>query len=265
MPWKRAMFKEQRVWAQVDRAGATVLDGGRVAIRYAATAGAKVYLATAGRVAVEPDAALEDLPFGTDAPTRAEESAAPKKAGPGGKSRGSGFGSAGTRTKSQADAARADAHRRIGEVPAGTALCFTDGACKGNPGPAGSGVVVVLPDGRRGEACRALGHATNNVAELTAVGMALDLLDAAAFSVLSPAVLYTDSSYARGVLVQSWKAKANTELIVGLRDRLRRRPMLRIEWVAGHVGLPENERADELANRGVAGRTEATPFPAAGG
>jgi ribonuclease HI len=256
MPWKRATFKDQRVWAQVDRAGAPALDGGRVPIRYQATAGASVYLATAGRVALEPDAPLEDLPFGTDAPAKGEAKPAAKK----GAGRGSGFGSASSRTAAQAAAAKADAHARIDAVSAAAAKCFTDGACKGNPGPAGSGVVVVLPDGRRAEACRSLGRATNNVAELTAIGMALELLDAASFSVLEPAVLYTDSSYAKGVLVQGWKAKANTELISDLKARLRRRPMLRIEWVAGHVGLADNERADALANRGVAGATESTPF-----
>jgi ribonuclease HI len=257
MPWKRAAFKGQRVWAQVDRAGAPALDGGRLPVRYQATAGASVYLATADKVTFEPGAAVEDLPFGTDAPSKGEGKPAAKN----GSGRGSGFGSANQRTAAQAAAAKADAHARIAAVAPSAAKCFTDGACKGNPGPAGAGVVVVLPDGRRAEASRALGRATNNIAELTAVGMALELLDAVGFSALDPVVLYTDSSYAKGVLVQGWKAKANVELITDLRDRLRRRPTVRIEWVAGHVGLADNERADALANEGVAGTTRTRPFP----
>ena len=50
-----------------------------------------------------------------------------------------------------------------------------------------------------------------------------------------------------------WKAKANRELIMGLRDRLEARPGAEIHWVAGHVGIEGNERADALANDGVAG------------
>lgn len=257
MPWKRATFKDQRVWAQVDRSGAPALDGGRLPVRYAAAAGARVYLATASRVAIEAGAPIEDLPFGTDAPAAAEE----RPAGRSG--RGSGFGKAGTRTRAQAEAARDHAHARLAEVGAGTAVCWTDGACKGNPGPAGSGAVVVLPDGRRAESSRALGVATNNVAELTAIGMALDLLEESGVSVLDPAVVYTDSSYARGVLSLGWKAKANQQLIADLKERLRRRPTVRIEWVAGHVGVADNERADALANAGVAGRTSSTGFVAA--
>ncbi|MCA9494938.1 MAG: reverse transcriptase-like protein, partial [Myxococcales bacterium] len=143
-----------------------------------------------------------------------------------------------------------------------TTRCFTDGACKGNPGPAGSGAVVELPDGRRAEAARSLGRATNNVAELTAIGMAIDLLETAEIAPISPVVIYTDSSYAEGVLKKGWKAKANTEIILELRQRLRARSGTRLEWVAGHVGVAGNERADELANAGVSGRSFATAFEA---
>ncbi|MCB9686538.1 MAG: reverse transcriptase-like protein [Alphaproteobacteria bacterium] len=149
---------------------------------------------------------------------------------------------------------------RLARLSPDTTRCFTDGACKGNPGPAGSGAVVELPDGRRAEAARALGRATNNVAELTAIGMAIDLLEAAEITPISPVVIFTDSSYAEGVLKKGWKAKANTELILELRQRLRGRSGTRLEWVAGHVGVAGNERADQLANAGVAGRSFATPF-----
>jgi len=107
---------------------------------------------------------------------------------------------------------------------------------------------VRLPDGTHHEAHRALGQATNNVGELTAIGLALDILDQAGFQ--GEVHLLTDSQYSKGVLAQGWKAKANQELIAELKARLKRRKAT-IHWIAGHVGIPENERADVLANRGV--------------
>lgn len=136
-----------------------------------------------------------------------------------------------------------------------TVVVYTDGACRGNPGPAGSGAVVELPSGRRLHACRALGQATNNVAELTAVALALDVLEEAEVAADAPVALLTDSDYTHGVLMRGWKAKANRELILGLRDRLGNRPGVVLHWVAGHVGLAGNEQADALANQGVEGQS----------
>ncbi len=242
--WKPARFNGKEVWAEVDGAGAPRVQGGRIAIRYAKGAGARIYRAGAARVALSGEAAVA-LPDG--------ESADDAEKKPASASRGSGFGKAGTRTKAQAAAAAEDARRLIEGLPEGTVVAYTDGACKGNPGPAGSGAVVDLPDGRRLEASRALGRATNNVAELTAVGMALELLDEAGVDAGASVALLTDSSYSHGVLCKGWKAKANAELIAGLRARLRARPGVEVHWVAGHVGVPGNERADELANLGVRG------------
>ena len=130
-------------------------------------------------------------------------------------------------------------------------LAFTDGACTGNPGPAGSGAVVKLSDGRTVEASRALGTATNNIGELTAIAMALDLLDQNDVTLAEPVAIFTDSQYAIGVLAKGWKAKANVELIAHIKARLRMRRATQLHWVAGHVGVVENERADELAREGV--------------
>lgn len=252
MSWRRATFKDQDVWVEVDAAGVPRRADGRVPIRYSDAPGARIYRAGASRVDPRADAPAEDLPPGVDADAPAE----PKPA------RGSGFGKAGSRTPEQARAAAAHANGRIAALPEGTVVCFTDGACRGNPGPAGSGVVVTLPDGRTAEASKALGRSTNNVAELTAIEVALDLLDAAEVPPETPTVVFTDSSYAEGVLRKGWKAKANAELVQALRRRLRARPALRLEWVAGHAGVGGNERADVLANRGVAGVTEVTQFTA---
>jgi len=242
--WKRGTFKDSEVWVAVDDAGKPVVQSGRTQIRYSRDAGAKVYRAGASRVSVDPSAPAEDLDAGEAAPAK------------GGKtSRRSGFGSAGTRTARQAALAKEAAHKLLDELDPDVVRAYTDGACRGNPGPAGAGAVVELPDGRRGEASRALGRGTNNVGELTAVALALDLLEDAGVSHDTPVALLSDSSYVNGVLTRGWKAKANRDLILPLRSRLDEWPNLEILWVAGHAGTAGNERADVLANRGVDGLT----------
>ncbi len=246
MGWRRAAFKGKKVWVEVDATGEPVVDGGRVPIRYAKKAGATVYRAGASRIGA-PEGPIEDLGDGVSADDRP---ATPRSA-----SRGSGFGSAGSRTASQAAAAAAAAADLIASLPQGTAVAFTDGGCRGNPGPAGSGVSLRLPDGRRAEAAVSLGTGTNNIAELTAVDTALDLLAEAGWPAEGPVAVLTDSKYVHGVLVAGWKAKANRELILPLRDKLKAWPGVRLHWVAGHVGIDGNEQADALAGAGIDGRS----------
>lgn len=246
MPWRRASFKGKKVWVEVDAAGEAVASGGRIAMRYSDKPGATVYRAGVGRID-GLEGALVELEDGVDADARPTGSAP--------SSRGSGFGSAGSRTKAQAAAAAEAADALLSALPPDSAVAFTDGGCKGNPGPAGSGVSLRLPDGRRAEAAVALGQGTNNVAELTAVAAALDLLDEASIAADAPVALLTDSQYVHGVLAKGWKAKANRELILPLRARLQARPGVVLHWVAGHVGVAGNERADALAGEGIAGRS----------
>ena len=126
---------------------------------------------------------------------------------------------------------------------------WTDGACSGNPGPMGIGVVVIDGATRR-EKGEYLGVGTNNIAELTAIARGIDLAGDAGRRMR----VYTDSSYAIGVLSKGWKAKANQELIAKLKRQL---APLDVEFVkvAGHAGVPENERCDELAREAVNGRS----------
>jgi ribonuclease HI len=213
-----------------------------VAMRYSESAGAKIYRGGVSRITPHADAKPEALPEGTSADAPAKKPATRKSS--------SGFGSAGTRTKEQAASALAAAGDLVASFGPEAVLAFTDGACQGNPGPCGAGAVVKLPDGRHLERSKALGIGTNNVGELAAVGLALDLLDEADVPTSTAVELMTDSKYTNGVLALRWKAKANAALIESLRRRLAQR-RVRIHWVAGHVGIPENERADELANQGV--------------
>jgi ribonuclease HI len=134
---------------------------------------------------------------------------------------------------------------------------FTDGACRGNPGPGGWGALL-----RSGSAEKELygGEAatTNNKMELTAVIRALEALKGP-----SRVRVYTDSQYVQkgiqewihGWKRNGWKTAAkepvkNKELWIEL-DELRSKHQIEWHWVKGHAGHPENERADALANKGI--------------
>jgi len=134
---------------------------------------------------------------------------------------------------------------------------FTDGACSGNPGPGGWGVLLrwngVTKELYGGEA-----DTTNNRMELTAAIKALNALKESC-----EVDLYTDSVYVRNGIsswIDSWKANnwktsakkpvKNAELWQQL-DEARLRHKVSWHWVKGHAGHPENERCDELARKGV--------------
>lgn len=129
----------------------------------------------------------------------------------------------------------------------GSLTVYTDGACTGNPGPAGLGVVVVVDKDGHEELSEFLGAGTNNIAELTAIERALDLT----VDNTQPVRIHTDSKYAIGVLTQGWKAKANRELIAGILAKLQVRRGISLVYVPGHAGVPLNERADELARLAI--------------
>lgn len=134
------------------------------------------------------------------------------------------------------------------EIPENALIIYTDGACWGNPGPAGVGVVL-LDGSERRELSEYLGEGTNNIAELTAIERALEAVPEDQRG--RPVVLHSDSSYSIGLLTRGWKAKANAELVGRLRKLAAEFSDLRLVKVRGHAGVPENERADELANQAI--------------
>ena len=134
---------------------------------------------------------------------------------------------------------------------------FTDGACRGNPGPGGWGVVLragayekEMHGGER--------ETTNNRMELTAAIRALEALKRSC-----RVALYTDSQYVRQGITEwlaqwrerGWKTASrkpvkNQDLWQEL-DAQAQKHDIEWHWVKGHSGHPENDRADALANRGI--------------
>ena len=113
---------------------------------------------------------------------------------------------------------------------------------------------MVLMDGdSRREYSGYLGHGTNNVAELTAIQIAAEALKGEQ----RPVRIHTDSNYSIGVLTKGWKAKANVELIGEVKRSLSGLSDVGLIHVRGHSGIPENERADQLAVAAVTARKSA--------
>jgi ribonuclease HI len=140
---------------------------------------------------------------------------------------------------------------------ANTVEIYTDGACKGNPGPGGWGVLLRSGTHQK-ELFGGAPETTNNRMELTAVIRALQALKRR-----SRVSIHTDSQYVqKGVTewLAGWKARGwrtaarqpvrNLDLWQELEPLLSQHD-LSWHWVRGHSGHPENERADQLANLGV--------------
>ena len=214
MPWIKHRLRDADVWAKVDGAGALVTDrDGRVEIVYKPAVGAKVYRAGARNLSSVAGERPIEIEVGEPAPERARETASPTK------------------------------------PPAGAIQVWTDGACTGNPGPAGLGVVVI--DGsERAELSEYLGEGTNNIAELMAILRGLQHVKDRS----KPVVVYSDSAYSIGLLTKAWKPKKNVELIDELRALCRTFSDLRFVKVAGHAGIALNERVDQLARQAITRR-----------
>lgn len=142
-------------------------------------------------------------------------------------------------------------------------FAYTDGACSGNPGPGGWGALLIARDGNAVVKERSLQggepDTTNNRMELLAAINALETLDRA-----TQITVVTDSAYVKNGITSwmtNWKRRGwktadkkpvkNEDLWRRL-DEAAARHDVTWEWVKGHAGHPENERADELARAGMA-------------
>ena len=138
-----------------------------------------------------------------------------------------------------------------------TVVIYTDGACSGNPGPGGWGSVL-LYNGHRKELSGGEAETTNNRMEMMAVIVSLETLKRPC-----KILLHTDSTYVmkgmtewlEGGTARNWKTAAkkpvkNVDLWQRLDDAIARH-RVDWKWVKGHSGVPENERADELARNAI--------------
>lgn len=141
-----------------------------------------------------------------------------------------------------------------------TAMIYTDGACSGSRGPGGCAAKVIFEDGKIIEESKSLPSTTNNIAELKAVELGLNLF-LNSLSLAFPEKpttasinILTDSQYVIGVLDKNWKAKANVELIASISElitKMRSNYTIVFTKVEGHSGNPNNERVDYLATHAI--------------
>jgi ribonuclease HI len=230
MAWRTVLLRGTRVLARCEADGQLREEDGKVEIRYRA-GDSKAYRALARNL--ESVAGERVLP---------DEHCVEAVAAPPAASASSSGKAATTRKKAAA----------VANIPTPIAgehvVAYTDGACSGNPGPAGLGVVLLHGQERR-ELSEYLGVGTNNVAELTAILRAIEAHEGEL-----PLVVHTDSQYAIGVLTKGWKPKVNQELIARIKQQMTSVKRLSFVYVPGHAGVPLNERADELARAAVSAR-----------
>ena len=224
--WRKATFKGTDVFVECDSSGNMNVDKGRVPMRYSSTRQKRTM--EVGNLTLVGDAIHSSSAASSSQP------------------------SSGKRKKPSAEL----------KLRPGSIVAYTDGACSGNPGPAGYGVFI--PEGTYAvEMSGFLGDATNNIAELEAIHATLIHLKGET----GPIDLVTDSSYSIGVLTKGWKTKANQELIATIRVLVRQTPDLQLHWIKGHAGHAGNEKADELARKAIevkrriclSGRSNRTP------
>ena len=215
--WQRMRFKRNKVWLEIDAEGKPAVLDGKVRIKYQLDQPHEYWVYPNSVTPLSDDGTAE-----TAAPAPLPKN---KKAGP----------------------RKTPEERPVTEAQCREAICiYTDGACSGNPGPAGIGVILHYKEDHK-EISRYIGQATNNIAELEAIRVGL----AAVKNPNLPVIVFTDSSYAYGLLSRGWKAKQNQALVAKIQHLMAAFKRLRFVKVKGHTGHPENERADRLAVKAI--------------
>jgi ribonuclease HI len=213
--WLRMQFKNNKVWAVVGEDGRPKIQDGKVLIKYQLDQDHEYRVNPANLRPLK--SSRRDVECGRKPPSR------PDRTGPGG---------------------RSDRQPSCGRA----VRIFTDGASSGNPGPSGIGAVLEYGDHSK-EISKYIGRSTNNIAELEAIRAGL--LELKVRDV--PVRIYTDSSYAYGVLALNWKPKKNLDLIAAIRQLMGEFGDVKLIKVKGHAGHRQNERADNLARSAIKG------------
>ena len=211
--WKRMIFKGNKVWLATGQNGKPILKSGKVLIKYQLDQDYEYWVHENG---VMPVDSLLNPPASRCEALRA-----------------------GTKTKRKAEFDNEAVNNN-------TIFIYTDGASSGNPGPSGIGILLRFKDHKK-EISRNIGTATNNIAELEAIKTALLELKHYDY----PVRVFTDSSYAYGVLTLGWKARKNKELINSIKKLISKFSNLKLIKVKGHDGFDGNEKADFLATSAI--------------
>jgi ribonuclease HI len=160
------------------------------------------------------------------------------------------FGSSGNRSSEQTAAAKLMVENLLLSINRDSVQMWTDGSSLGNPGPSGSGVFILRPDGSSTSISFFLGKNTNQVGELFAVLAGLHHVGP-----LAPSThlhIFTDSQYTKNTGEGTWFPRKNTTLAARLRAKLRSMSNKTFfNWVPAHSGVPQNEAVDQLAKDGA--------------
>lgn len=216
--WKRMMFKGNKVWQAFGPDEKPLSENGKVLMKYNKNQDYEYWVNEKNLEEIIPSASIE-----LQGTNKIKHSASLKK------------------RKESVEELVSDE-----DIPSNAINIYTDGASSGNPGPSGIGVLLRFGKHEK-EISRDIGIATNNIAELEAIKVALLELK----TTKKPVRIYTDSTYAFGVLTLSWKAKKNEDLIDSIKKSMKRFKDLKLIKIKGHAGQEGNERADYLANKAV--------------
>lgn len=227
--WRRMRFRNNKVWAALDPAGDLIVKGGKALIKYQLDQTQEYWVFAK---AIEP---LDD-PASADSNSRPIEVKKEKSRQP-------------ARSKQAQRPGKISLVQEedIGPNAYEECIClYTDGASSGNPGPSGIGVLMRYKTHEK-KISRSIGLATNNIAELEAIRVGLGEVKNRKL----PVRVFTDSSYALGLLAKGWKPQKNQELVAEIRELMTQFADLRFIKVKGHAGHPENECADHLATSAI--------------
>ena len=216
--WQRMRFKKNKVWMALDNDGSPTTKRGKVLIKYQLDQDHEYWVNTENISPIESEPADRDRSSASPAKPRKEK-------------------------------LTENTDRMGKKLDSEEISIYTDGAASGNPGPAGIGVVMQYGRHEK-EISKYIGDTTNNIAELEAIHTGLIEIKKKDL----PVRVYTDSSYAYGVLTLGWKAKKNRKLVETIKIIMSDFNNLKLIKVRGHAGHEQNERADQLARMAVKNR-----------
>jgi ribonuclease HI len=229
--WKRMVFKKNKVWLAMDQDQNPVVKNGKVLIKYQLDQDYEYWVVAKN---IKPMDSLQREAISANKKSPSDPAGYNEKAIP--------------KTSSRQKTLKTKSERSSSvETHCDDAICiYTDGASSGNPGPSGIGVLLRFNKHEK-EISKYIGIATNNMAELEAIRSGL----LAVKNTNLPVRVFTDSSYAYGVLALGWKAIKNQAIIASIKKILLKFDDLKFIKVKGHVGIEGNERADVLATSAI--------------